>query len=85
MRMLRPLLAAALLVVSGLAFSQQQYINVLTGGTSGVYYPLGVAMSRLIGNAIPDAKVSVQSTKASVENQNLLQQGRGALAVPLGG
>jgi TRAP transporter TAXI family solute receptor len=84
MRMLRPLLAAALLVVSGLAFSQQQYINVLTGGTSGVYYPLGVAMSRLIGNAIPDAKVSVQSTKASVENLNLLQQGRGELAFTLG-
>jgi TRAP transporter TAXI family solute receptor len=84
MRMLRPLLAAALLVVSGLAFSQQQYINVLTGGTSGVYYPLGVTMSRLIGNAIPDAKVSVQSTKASVENLNLLQQGRGELAFTLG-
>jgi TRAP transporter TAXI family solute receptor len=84
MRMLRPLLAAALLVVSGLAFSQQQYINVLTGGTSGVYYPLGVAMSRLIGTAIPDAKVSVQSTKASVENLNLLQQGRGELAFTLG-
>ena len=84
MRMLRPLLAAALLVVSGLAFSQQQYINILTGGTSGVYYPMGVAMSRLIGSAIPDAKVSVQSTKASVENLNLLQQGRGELAFTLG-
>jgi TRAP transporter TAXI family solute receptor len=84
MRMLRPLLAAALLVVSGLAFSQQQYINILTGGTSGVYYPMGVAMSRLIGAAIPDAKVSVQSTKASVENLNLLQQGRGELAFTLG-
>jgi TRAP transporter TAXI family solute receptor len=84
MRLLRPLLAAALLVVSGLAFPQQQYINILTGGTSGVYYPMGVAMSRLIGAAIPDAKVSVQSTKASVENLNLLQQGRGELAFTLG-
>ncbi|HSN20736.1 MAG TPA: TAXI family TRAP transporter solute-binding subunit [Usitatibacter sp.] len=83
-RLLRPLLAAALLVVSGLAFPQQQYINVLTGGTSGVYYPLGVAMSRLIGQAIPDSKVSVQSTKASVENLNLLESGRGELAFTLG-
>jgi len=83
-RLIRPLLAVAVLAVSGLAFAQQQYINVLTGGTSGVYYPLGVAMSRLIGQAIPDAKVSVQATKASVENLNLLQQGRGELAFTLG-
>jgi TRAP transporter TAXI family solute receptor len=83
-RLIRPLLAVAILAISGLAFAQQQYINVLTGGTSGVYYPLGVAMSRLIGEAIPDAKVSVQATKASVENLNLLQQGRGELAFTLG-
>jgi len=83
-RLIRVLLAAAILAVSGFALAQQQYINVLTGGTSGVYYPLGVAMSRLIGQAIPDAKVSVQATKASVENLNLLQQGRGELAFTLG-
>jgi len=83
-RLLRPLLAVAVLAVSGLAFAQQQYINILTGGTSGVYYPLGVAMSQLFGKAIPNAKVSVQSTKASVENLNLLEAGRGELAFTLG-
>jgi len=83
-RLLRPLLAAAILAVSGVAFAQQHYINILTGGTSGVYYPLGVAMSQLFGKAIPDAKVSVQSTKASVENLNLLEAGRGELAFTLG-
>jgi hypothetical protein len=83
-RLLRPLLAVAVLAVCGLALAQQQYINVLTGGTSGVYYPLGVAMSQLFGKAIPNAKVSVQSTKASVENLNLLEAGRGELAFTLG-
>jgi hypothetical protein len=83
-RLLRPLAAAAILLASGLAFAQQHYINILTGGTSGVYYPLGVAMSQIIGKAIPDAKVSVQSTKASVENLNLLEAGRGELAFTLG-
>ncbi|HXZ49780.1 MAG TPA: TAXI family TRAP transporter solute-binding subunit [Usitatibacter sp.] len=84
-RLLRPLVAAAVLAAaSGLAFAQQQYINILTGGTSGVYYPLGVAMSQLFTKAIPDAKVSVQSTKASVENLNLLEAGRGELAFTLG-
>ncbi len=83
-RTFRPLLAAAILLVSGMAFAQQQYINILTGGTSGVYYPLGVALSQVFGKAIPNAKASVQSTKASAENLNLLQAGRGELAFTLG-
>lgn len=62
----------------------QEFINVLTGGTSGVYYPLGVAVSNVYGKAIPGAKVSVQSTKASVENLNLLQSGKGEVAFTLG-
>lgn len=83
-RWFRPLLAAALVLAAGAALAQQQYINVLTGGTSGVYYPLGVAMSQVFGKALPDAKVSVQATKASVENLNLLEAGRGEIAFTLG-
>jgi hypothetical protein len=62
----------------------QEFINVLTGGTSGVYYPLGVALSKLYGDKIDGAKTSVQATKASVENLNLLQQGKGEVAFALG-
>ena len=75
---------ALLALAAGGAAAQQQYINVLTGGTSGVYYPLGVAMSQLFEKAIPNAKVSVQATKASAENMNLLQAGRGEIAFTLG-
>jgi TRAP transporter TAXI family solute receptor len=62
----------------------EEFITVLTGGTSGVYYPLGVALSNIFGKAIPDAKVTVQATKASVENLNLLQAGRGEIGFTLG-
>jgi TRAP transporter TAXI family solute receptor len=62
----------------------EEFINILTGGTSGVYYPLGVALSKVYGEKIKDARVQVQATKASVENLNLLQQGRGELAFTLG-
>ncbi len=62
----------------------QQYINILTGGTSGVYYPLGNALSTVYGKALPGAKSSVQATKASVENLNLLEAGRGEIAFTLG-
>ncbi|MEP6719984.1 MAG: TAXI family TRAP transporter solute-binding subunit [Variovorax sp.] len=65
------------------ALAQQKFINVLTGGQSGVYYPMGVALSQIYGKAIPGAKVTVQSTKASAENLNLLQAGRGEIAFTL--
>ena len=45
---------------------------------------MGVALSQIYGKAIPDAKVSVQATKASAENLNLLQAGRGEIAFTLG-
>ena len=55
----------------------QEFINVLTGGTSGVYYPLGVALSEIYGEKIEGARTQVQATKASVENLNLLAAGQG--------
>ncbi|MDQ2635016.1 MAG: TAXI family TRAP transporter solute-binding subunit, partial [Pseudomonadota bacterium] len=79
--------ACALGVASGLAAvpaKAQEFINVLTGGTSGVYYPLGVALSEIYGDTIEGSRVQVQSTKASVENLNLLQQGKGEIAFALG-
>lgn len=66
------------------ALAADQFINILTGGTSGVYYPMGNALSSIFGKALPDARVTVQATKASVENLNLLQAGRGELAFTLG-
>lgn len=78
-------LGAALAVMAAVApASAQQFINILTGGTSGVYYPLGNALSAIWGKVLPDAKVTVQATKASVENLNLLQAGKGEAAFALG-
>ncbi|MEX6500655.1 TAXI family TRAP transporter solute-binding subunit [Pseudomonas zhanjiangensis] len=76
--------AAAALTASTAALAAPTFINILTGGTSGVYYPIGVALSQVYGSGIEGAKTSVQATKASVENLNLLQAGRGELALALG-
>nr|WP_233469524.1 TAXI family TRAP transporter solute-binding subunit [Neorhizobium petrolearium] len=79
--------AAALAVstaFSAVGANAAEFINVLTGGTSGVYYPLGVALSEIYGQGIKDARTQVQATKASVENLNLLQAGRGEIAFSLG-
>ncbi|QFU15395.1 TAXI family TRAP transporter solute-binding subunit [Microvirga thermotolerans] len=76
--------AALALAGAGLPAQAQDFINILTGGTSGVYYPLGVAISKVLTEKMPGSRPSVQATKASVENLNLLQQGKGELAFTLG-
>lgn len=78
------LLVAATLAISTAAQAAPVFINILTGGTSGVYYPIGVGLSQIYSDGIPGSKISVQATKASVENLNLLQAGRGELALALG-
>jgi TRAP transporter TAXI family solute receptor len=83
-RSLGLVLSATLFAFSPTASAQQKFINILTGGQSGVYYPLGVALGQIYTKAIPDTKTSVQATKASVENLNLVQAGRGEIAFTLG-
>lgn len=84
MKKIRILLAATAALAISVSAHAADFINVLTGGTSGVYYPMGVALSQIYGKAIPGAKSSVQATKASAENLNLLQAGRGELGFTLG-
>ncbi|MCZ4328800.1 TAXI family TRAP transporter solute-binding subunit [Castellaniella denitrificans] len=81
------LAACAVAVTAAIAAAPAQadtkFINILTGGQSGVYYPLGVALSQIYNKYIPDAKSTAQVSKASAENMNLLQAGRGELAFAL--
>ncbi|VVM73250.1 hypothetical protein PS662_01917 [Pseudomonas fluorescens] len=78
------LAAATLAVTTTTVQAAPVFINILTGGTSGVYYPIGVGLSQIYSDGIPGVKTSVQATKASVENLNLVQAGRGELALALG-
>ena len=84
MKTLPSLIVVVSAVSLSLAANAAEFINVLTGGTSGVYYPIGVSLSQIYGKALPDAKISVQATKASAENLNLLQAGKGEVALTLG-
>lgn len=81
--MIRKFALGSALVALASTASATTFVNVLTGGTSGVYYPLGVTLSQIYGGSIPDSKVQVQATKASAENLNLLQAGRGEIAFSL--
>src|SRR5919112_2228521 len=83
-RRLMGVATAFALVGISLPAQAQDFINILTGGTSGVYYPLGVALSKIYTDKIKGSRPSVQATKASVENLTLLQQGKGEIAFTLG-
>jgi TRAP transporter TAXI family solute receptor len=83
----RTALAGMLAVSAGLApaaASAEDFVNILTGGTSGVYYPLGVAISKVLTDKVPGTRPSVQATKGSIENLNLIQGSKGEVAFTLG-
>jgi TRAP transporter TAXI family solute receptor len=84
MRRLIGAAAAVALAGASIPAQAQDFINVLTGGTSGVYYPMGVALSKIFTDKVQGSRPSVQATKASVENLTLLQQGKGEIGFTLG-
>lgn len=68
--------ALALTSVSGTALSQQ-FISIGTGGVTGVYYPVGGAICRLVnaGRADHGIRCGVESTGGSVFNVNTIRAG----------
>lgn len=59
------------------------FITIATGGTSGVYYPLGAGFSTILEDEL-GIDSSVQATQASVENVNLVLEGLAELALITG-
>ena len=57
--------------------------SIATGGTGGVYYPLGGAMAALISKHLPSTEATAEVTTASVDNMKLIHTGRVALAFTL--
>lgn len=58
-------------------------VAILTSTTTGVWYPTGMALSSIYGDAIKGVSFTVQATQASVENLRLLEAGDGELAFTL--
>lgn len=75
------ILASACLVsatlLSGAASAQQQFISIGTGGVTGVYYPTGGAICRLVnkGRKEHGIRCSAESTGGSVYNLNTVRAG----------
>lgn len=74
---LAALMVAAVGGMTGGAFAQQQFISIGTGGVTGVYYPTGGAICRLVNKNRKEhgIRCSVESTGGSVYNINTVRAG----------
>ncbi len=64
-----------ILVVVGMAnpaYGQQTRLSIATGGTGGVWYPMGGAMANVLSKHLPGAAVTAEVTGGSVDNLRLL-------------
>src|SRR6201991_3682959 len=76
-------LAAGATLLTGAAFAQQLNIAIATGGTGGVYYPLGGGMANVLSKHVPGMQASARVTGGSVDNLKLIgsQQSEVALVM----
>ncbi|MBZ0329600.1 TAXI family TRAP transporter solute-binding subunit [Halomonas sp. ANAO-440] len=81
MRALKYAVAASLLVTAPMAAAQQ--LSIATGGTGGVYYPIGGGFAEMINDNIEGASATAEVTGASVENMGLIMRGDADLALAL--
>jgi len=56
-------------------------LSIATGGTGGVYYPLGGGMASVISKYIPNTEATAEVTAGSVDNCKLLQTGKSDMAI----
>ncbi|KDE41184.1 TRAP transporter solute receptor, TAXI family precursor [Nitrincola lacisaponensis] len=65
------------------AVQAQQNLSIATGGTGGVYYPIGGGLAEMIGRHIDGYSAVAEVTGASVENMGLIHREDSDLAIAL--
>ena len=72
-------IAVALVASAGLAgtaIAQQKTMSIGTGGTGGVYYPLGGAIANVLSKSLPNVQATAEVTGGSVDNLKLIASGQ---------
>ncbi|WP_338551117.1 TAXI family TRAP transporter solute-binding subunit [Roseovarius phycicola] len=77
MKFIGSMVAAATIAFGGAAIAQDKFISIGTGGVTGVYYPTGGAICRLVNRDRKDhgIRCAVESTGGSVYNINTIKAG----------
>jgi uncharacterized protein len=70
--------AVAALALVALPASAQQgaRISITTGGTGGVYYPMGGGMANVLSKYVPGLQATAEVTGGSVDNLKLINAGK---------
>jgi uncharacterized protein len=67
----------AALALTGAAQAQEKYsLSIATGGTGGVYYPLGGGMANILSKYVPGLQATAEVTGGSVDNLKLIATGK---------
>jgi TRAP transporter TAXI family solute receptor len=64
------------LAFAGAAHAQQKTMAIGTGGTGGVYYPLGGAVANVLSKSLPNVQATAEVTGGSVDNLKLIGAGK---------
>ena len=73
-------------LVAGTAFagvSSAQNLSIATGGTGGVYYPLGGGMAAALSKYVPGMQATAEVTGGSVDNLKLIGSGKPYIALAM--
>ena len=68
------LIATLAFAVSGSVFAQN--ISIATGGTGGVYYPMGGGLAAVLSKHVSGMQATAEVTGGSVDNLNLIASGK---------
>jgi TRAP transporter TAXI family solute receptor len=84
LRTLKVLLVAAgaVLATAGIA-AEQINLSIATGGTGGVYYPLGGGMANVLSKFVPGMQATAEVTGGSVANLQLIGTGKPYIALTM--
>ena len=63
--------------------AQAQNVSIATGGTGGVYYPLGGGMAAVLSKYVPGMQATAEVTGGSVANLQLIGTGKPYLAMTM--
>jgi len=71
----------AALALAGAAQAQEKYsLSIATGGTGGVYYPLGGGMANILSKYVPGLQATAEVTGGSIDNLKLIATGKPYIA-----
>jgi TRAP-type uncharacterized transport system substrate-binding protein len=80
-------ITAVIALLGALVFVPQQVqaqgklsFSIATGGTGGVWYPLGGAIGGLVGKKVANTEATAEATTAAIDNLKLLTAGRAGMA-----